>query len=181
MISKSHIDLNVWSKGGKLLDWFEILRIDRLAYEPMAFTRERLHDSSKIFVEQARCLLLGYSFYPRPNSNALGTAVVVITSGLTITDASTRKTSLIRENKIDWFRSLGCGGFKNFTIQEAYFSPTRSRRRQKETLLARCQLYKLLLYQLSWREGITTQGFTQKGVQPSYGRPSLHKLQGKFT
>lgn len=115
MISKSHIDLNVWSKGGKLLDWFEILRIDRLAYEPMAFTRERLHDSSKIFVEQARCLLLGYSFYPRPNSNALGTAVVVITSGLTITDASTRKTSLIRENKIDWFRSLGCGGFKNLT------------------------------------------------------------------
>lgn len=81
----------------------------------MAFTRERLHDSSKIFVEQARCLLLGYSFYPRPNSNALGTAVVVITSGLTITDASTRKTSLIRENKIDWFRSLGCGGFKNLT------------------------------------------------------------------
>ena len=52
-MSKSHIDLNVWNKGGKLLDWFEILRIDRLAHEPMAFTQERMHDSSKIFVEHA--------------------------------------------------------------------------------------------------------------------------------
>ena len=47
-----------------------------------------------------RCLLLGYSFDPRPNSYALGTASVVMTIGVTITDARTRKTSLIRENKI---------------------------------------------------------------------------------
>ena len=60
-----------------------------------------MHDSSKIFVEQARCLLLGYSFDPRPNSHALGTAAVVLTIGLTITAARTRKTSSIRKNNID--------------------------------------------------------------------------------
>ena len=48
-----------------------------------------------------RCLLLGYSFDLRPNSHALGTAAVVLTIGLTITAARTRKTSWIRK-KQDW-------------------------------------------------------------------------------
>ena len=47
-------------------------------------------------------MLLGYSFKPRPNSHMLATAGSVMTIGLSIADARTRKqTSLIRENKID--------------------------------------------------------------------------------
>ena len=77
---------------------FKILRIDMLAYELMSSTQERLHDLSGVFVEHA---LLAARVQFRPQASVLGTAVVVMNSGLTITDARTRKTSLIGENKID--------------------------------------------------------------------------------
>ena len=63
---------------------------------------------------------LGYSFEPRLNSHALATAVLVVTIGFSINsnkimDAALKKTSLKRENKIDWSRSLGCGHLKGLT------------------------------------------------------------------
>ena len=60
-------------------------------------------------------MLLGYSF--RPNSHMLATAGSVMTIDLSIADARTRKkTSLMRENKIDWSRTIiGYSGLKGLT------------------------------------------------------------------
>ena len=38
-----------------------------------------LHELSKIFVESMHCMLLGYSFKPRPYSHAVGTKGSVMT------------------------------------------------------------------------------------------------------
>ena len=48
------------------------------------------------------CMLLGYSFKPSPNSLAFGTSDPVMTIGLSISNARTRKTSSTRENMADW-------------------------------------------------------------------------------
>ena len=48
------------------------------------------------------CMLLGYSFKPSPNSLAFGTSDSVMTIGLSISNARTRKTSSTRENMADW-------------------------------------------------------------------------------
>ena len=51
-----------------------------------------LHESSKIFVQHAECcLLLGYSFEPRPNNRAFGTEGSVTTIGLSINGYSLSK------------------------------------------------------------------------------------------
>ena len=47
-------------------------------------------------------MLLGYSFKPSPNSLAFGTSDPVMTIGLSISNARTRKTSSTRENMADW-------------------------------------------------------------------------------
>ena len=56
------------------------------------------------------CMLLGYSFEPRPNSRAVGTAGSVMIIGF-----AKKKLSLTREDKIDWSKSSGCGDFKGLT------------------------------------------------------------------
>ena len=56
-------------------------------------------------------ILLGYSFKPRPNSLVLATEGLVMTIGFKWILAL-KKTSLTKENKIDWSRSLGCGDLK---------------------------------------------------------------------
>ena len=75
-----------------------------------------------------RFMLLGYSFEPRPNSRALGTAGSVMTIALFNKQAHSKKPVYPRENKID-------------------FSRPYSRRRQKGTLLAGCR-----------RKGFSTNG-----------------------
>ena len=48
-------------------------------------------------------MLIGYNFEPRPNSRALDVVgSVKLSYDSTINDASTRKTSLTRENKVDY-------------------------------------------------------------------------------
>ena len=60
-----------------------------------------------------RGMLPKYNFQPRPNSRALTTAGSVMTIGLSITGCShSKKNSLTRENKFDYFRRLGWGDFK---------------------------------------------------------------------
>ena len=49
-----------------------------------------------------RCMLLGYSLEPRPNSQAPATAGSVMTTGLSVNRGlHPKKTCLTRENKID--------------------------------------------------------------------------------
>ena len=48
-----------------------------------------------------RCMLLGYSFEPRPNSLALGKEGSVVTIGLSINQCSHAEISLTKENNID--------------------------------------------------------------------------------
>ena len=58
------------------------------------------------------CMLLGYSFKPSPNSLAFGTSDPVMTIGLSISNARTRKTSSTRESMADWSRSMSCADLK---------------------------------------------------------------------
>ena len=53
-------------------------------------------------------MLLGYSFKPSPNSLAFGTSDPVMTIGLSISNARTRKTSSTRENMADWSKFELC-------------------------------------------------------------------------
>ena len=87
------------------------------------------------------CILLWYSFEPRPNSCALVTAGSDVTIGLSISRSSQtkKKNSLTRENTIDSSRSLGCGDLKGLTwFRQSWrvaFSPLeKTKGGQKEAL-----------------------------------------------
>ena len=79
-------------------------------------------ESSKISVEHAR--YVGKIFETRANSRAFATAGSAMTSGLTLNRCSFSKNSLKRRKKIDYPRSLGCGGLKGLTRsgQSLFFS-----------------------------------------------------------
>ena len=81
-----------------------------------------------------RCMLLGYSFYPRLNSRTLGYDHQFINKQMLTPEKFDER------NKTDESRSSGCGDLKGFTRfrQNLLFSPPRSRKRQKEALLDGC-------------------------------------------
>ena len=72
------------------------------------------------------CMLLGYSFKPSPNSLAFGTSDSVMTIGLSISNARTRKTSSTRENMADWSRSMSCADLKGLAPNMADWSRSMS-------------------------------------------------------
>ena len=100
-------------------------------------TRKRLCVNQVRSLLSMRCMLLGYSFEPRTNSRALGTAGSVILRDLSIKRCShSKKKVWQKKNKVDQSRSSGCGNFKVWGDPgSTSFSPPHSRR-QKEALLA---------------------------------------------
>ena len=88
-------------------------------------------------------MLLGYSFKPSPNSLAFGTSDPVMTIGLSISNAQTRKTSSTRENMADWSRSLSCADLKGFAPcrQGLLFSPSMKKKTKESS--ARTVSYRL--------------------------------------
>ena len=89
------------------------------------------------------CMLLGYSFKPSPNSLAFGTSDSVMTIGLSISNARTRKTSSTRENMADWSRSLICADLKGLaTFRQGLLFSSSMKKRTKESS-ARTVSYRL--------------------------------------
>ena len=118
----------------KKLNLMEISRAFSLSLPQFWGTRDRLCKNRVTSLLSMRCMLLRYSFGLRPNSRALGTAVWVITIGLSIKDDRSLKTSFSwPENKIDQSRSSCCGDFKDWrgSCRAEFFSAPRSRRSQK--------------------------------------------------
>ena len=89
------------------------------------------------------CMLLGYSFKPSPNSLAFGTSDPVMTIGLSISNARTRKTSSTRENMADWSRSMSCADLKGLAPfrQGLLFSSSMKKKTKKSS--ARTVSYRL--------------------------------------
>ena len=89
------------------------------------------------------CMLLGYSFKPSPNSLAFGTSDSVMTIGLSISNARTRKTSSTRENMADWSRSLICADLKGLApFRQGLLFSSSMKKRTKESS-ARTVSYRL--------------------------------------
>ena len=89
------------------------------------------------------CMLLGYSFKPSPNSLAFGTSDSVMTIGLSISNARTRKTSSTRENMADWSRSLSCADLKGLApFRQGLLFSSSMKKRTKESS-ARTVSYRL--------------------------------------
>ena len=78
-------------------------------------------------------MLLGHSFEARTNSRAPGTTGSVMSFGLTITDAVTRKSSLTRETRLTSPEHRAAG--RRQSADRACFSPSQSRKRQKKAPL----------------------------------------------
>ena len=67
-----------------------------------------------------------------------------------------------------------------------YFSPVIVKYQEKHLVIVNiaCQSLSLSLYQgftVSTTTKACVQSFSPKGVQPSFGRPFLEEIQGKFT
>ena len=89
------------------------------------------------------CMLLGYSLKPSPNSLAFGTSDSVMTIGLSISNARTRKTSSTRENMADWSRSLICADLKGLApFRQGLLFSSSMKKRTKESS-ARTVSYRL--------------------------------------
>ena len=89
------------------------------------------------------CMLLGYSFKPSPNSLAFGTSDPVMTIGLSISNARTRKTSSTRENMADWSRSLICADLKGLApFRQGLLFSSSMKKKTKESS-ARTVSYRL--------------------------------------
>ena len=89
------------------------------------------------------CMLLGYSFKPSPNSLAFGTSDPVMTIGLSISNAQTRKTSSTRENMADWSRSLNCADLKGLAPFRQGFLFSSSMKKKTKESSARTVSYRL--------------------------------------
>ena len=89
------------------------------------------------------CMLLGYSFKPSPNSLAFGTSDPVMTIGLSISNAQTRKTSSTRENMADWSRSLSCADLKGLAPFRQGFLFSSSMKKKTKESSARTVSYRL--------------------------------------
>ena len=89
------------------------------------------------------CMLLGYSFKPSPNSLAFGTSDPVMTIGLSISNAQTRKTSSTRENMADWSRSLSCADLKGLASFRQGFLFSSSMKKKTKKSSARTVSYRL--------------------------------------
>ena len=68
----------------------------KLCKKKLGYSRKTLHESTKVFVEQARHIARN-SFKPRPNSWLLATAGSVMTIGLSINGCSHSKKTVWRE------------------------------------------------------------------------------------
>ena len=89
------------------------------------------------------CMLLGYSFKPSPNSLAFGTSDPVMTIGLSISNARTRKTSSTRENMADWSRSMSCADLKGLApFRQGLLFSSSMKKKTKESS-ARTVSYRL--------------------------------------
>ena len=89
------------------------------------------------------CMLLGYSFKPSPNSLAFGTSDPVMTIGLSISNARTRKTSSTRENMADWSRSMSCADLKGLaSFRQGLLFSSSMKKKTKESS-ARTVSYRL--------------------------------------
>ena len=89
------------------------------------------------------CMLLGYSFKPSPNSLAFGTSDSVMTIGLSISNARTRKTSSTRENMADWSRSMSCADLKGLApFRQGLLFSSSMKKKTKESS-ARTVSYRL--------------------------------------
>ena len=88
-------------------------------------------------------MLLGYSFKPSPNSLAFGTSDPVMTIGLSISNARTRKTSSTRENMADWSRSMSCADLKGLApFRQGLLFSSSMKKKTKESS-ARTVSYRL--------------------------------------
>ena len=72
----------------------------KLCKKKLGYSRKTLHESTKVFVEQARHIARN-SFKPRPNSWLLATAGSVMTIGLSINGCSHSKNRF-DEREQDW-------------------------------------------------------------------------------
>ena len=89
------------------------------------------------------CMLLGYSFKPSPNSLAFGTSDPVMTIGLSISNARTRKTSSTRENMADWSISMSCADLKGLApFRQGLLFSSSMKKKTKESS-ARTVSYRL--------------------------------------
>ena len=104
-------------------------------------THERLYISWVRTLLGMQCMLLGYSFKPRPNSHVLGTAGSVMHQFNNKWMLTCEKNRLVKENKIDsspeaWAAVTSTGWHNS---GRASLSPHS--RRQKEAWLAGCLLW----------------------------------------
>ena len=101
-------------------------------------------------------MLLGYSFKPSPNSLAFGTSDPVMTIGLSISNARTRKTSSTRENMADWSRSLSCADLKGlapFRQGLLFSSSMKKKTKESSTRTVSYRLYFKVADPGEWQGG----------------------------